>query len=1234
MHMRKNFRMYLTLALVMLGVMSVNAQELVSLQDVPFTTWVGGADGYGKDATAGEAIEVGSEACPFVLNEPTGQPYGDSGVINGADLSLYNKLIVTYTEGTPRILMNRDVYNGQCADNQLIDNTVSGDWSKYFTDDGSTIIVDLKQMLKDRGYVRLHAIKGANWANVTITSMMLERASKAQQIGWTNLINNSDMEGDDVSSFFTKIAQGDPLPSEITDGIGVDGSRGIMVAATEKVADNWDNQFWFRFNEPLPAGTKYRVSFDYRADIPATTETQAHAEPSDYIYWSMFGNIDFTTDWQTFTTEGEVTTDQSTDAKQFLSVAFNLNAYEGANNYYFDNIKFEVYKYGTTAEYDMDVIKLDFGFDTNSADLVKATGKPRLVYPEGCATVKMNGEEVAILSVEAFADGRFFIFTEDILDEDAEIEVTFTNPADPAYHLIYTSGPGGDVANVNVIATNNSDVPNEDGAYAYIFETPVVVKAEPEDGSFNLPNSISEFKITFDKEVDCAKLVAKLNNETLTVTPAEGFAEVVTLTRTGGDLATGEYKLTLDKVYPEIPLADEIFGTYTITLNVGKVELDPSDVYELVMTDDFANGGAGWWVNGDGNWQEANSGAGCRIITGGANAGQGFTPSILYMGSRADGVNGTATFGNREEKLTLKAKTYHLSFGAARWDSGSATLKAQVFSASAVDENGNANAEPIAEESKAIEFDYKSSTGVTKFDIVFNAPEAGNYVLKFITGNSNGEPATWGDAIALGDVKVEYIPNTAGAEETRQLNDALAKAKETRDATNDERYAGEAFTALDAAITKHEAEKDGYTAPSQYANAVKELTALTEAMNAHRGNCDTYDQNRDKAIDLVAQYAETKFNKAAEYTKLAEVAAKYEGKVLTNDDELTVAIAELTDIVNLTSYVFTEGESKTGMEGIAVLVERIRSGVEALKSLGVEEDDELIVTANNTLTDDDSVAEAIKNRLTKIVYGNMKEANRNGMFDPVVDDESLEETTPMYDMTVFVKNPNIYSLHAYKAYTEEDVPGWVVPTGNGEVNNIWSGDIHQVEGLACDVAFTKYHQNMRVEQTITDLPAGVYTVVIDAVSWADDDTTDGYAFIKIPKEKDGEEQPEEDGEEQFAQKIDLAYWGQYQGHHDNVFDPVEVIDGKLTLGVNFGPNSQYEFDKVKVYLSAPANVDYSEKYGDFVTGIDGTEAQAKVRAIQLYDLNGNRITTARKGIVIVKKIMSDGSVRTEKVIKK
>ena len=56
----------------------------------------------------------------------------------------------------------------------------------------------------------------------------------------------------------------------------------------DKEANDWDNQFWFRFNEPLLPDAKYRVSFDYRADVAAKASTQAHAEPGNYIHYDMF----------------------------------------------------------------------------------------------------------------------------------------------------------------------------------------------------------------------------------------------------------------------------------------------------------------------------------------------------------------------------------------------------------------------------------------------------------------------------------------------------------------------------------------------------------------------------------------------------------------------------------------------------------------------------------------------------------------------------------------------------------------------------------------------------------------------------------------------------------------------------------------------------------------------------------------------------------------------------------
>lgn len=95
---------------------------------------------------------------------------------------------------------------------------------------------------------------------------------------------------------------------------------------------------------------------------------------------------------------------------------------------------------GLVPQYCDQVILMDFARKHNIASLVAATGKDRLIYPEGCATVTVDGEEVLIVSVEAFADGRLYIFVEDLLEEDMDVEVTFINPTDEAYRIVYIDG--------------------------------------------------------------------------------------------------------------------------------------------------------------------------------------------------------------------------------------------------------------------------------------------------------------------------------------------------------------------------------------------------------------------------------------------------------------------------------------------------------------------------------------------------------------------------------------------------------------------------------------------------------------------------------------------------------------------------------------------------------------------------------------------------------------------------
>ena len=177
-----------------------------------------------------------------------------------------------------------------------------------------------------------------NVADITTVSNFI-----AGGTGVINLINNSSMEGDDVSSFFVKVHGGDITPAVITDGVGVNGSRGIKVEATTRENEDYDNQFWFRLNQPVSAGTKIRVSFDYRADKIANVRSEAHGEPSDYIdYARFFGDKSFTPEWQHFSYEGTVASANSTVEKPLRSIAFSLSLLEETNNYYFDNITFEV----------------------------------------------------------------------------------------------------------------------------------------------------------------------------------------------------------------------------------------------------------------------------------------------------------------------------------------------------------------------------------------------------------------------------------------------------------------------------------------------------------------------------------------------------------------------------------------------------------------------------------------------------------------------------------------------------------------------------------------------------------------------------------------------------------------------------------------------------------------------------------------------------------------------------
>ena len=168
---------------------------------------------------------------------------------------------------------------------------------------------------------------------------------------WKDIMVNGNMEGESMECFYvTEQGVGGPFVAIATDGIGKNGSKAVKVQSADNPANNWDTQFFIRMPYQIPAGTAFKISFDYKADVAGGFETQAHANPGQYIHWACCGSGNFTTEWQTYTAEGAIPSEcDGTQAdggflKIFQSIAFNLALNKAATQFIFDNVKFEIPK--------------------------------------------------------------------------------------------------------------------------------------------------------------------------------------------------------------------------------------------------------------------------------------------------------------------------------------------------------------------------------------------------------------------------------------------------------------------------------------------------------------------------------------------------------------------------------------------------------------------------------------------------------------------------------------------------------------------------------------------------------------------------------------------------------------------------------------------------------------------------------------------------------------------------
>ncbi len=118
----------------------------------------------------------------------------------------------------------------------------------------------------------------------------------------------------------------------------VEDRRAIEVCSADKVQDAWETQFWIMTDATFNAGDKWEVSMNIRADKEAGSSTQIHKGAGEYLHWQGIGNPTFTRSWENFSASGTF----PAEAAGGHSIAFNLNEFAEANNYYFDDISFKI----------------------------------------------------------------------------------------------------------------------------------------------------------------------------------------------------------------------------------------------------------------------------------------------------------------------------------------------------------------------------------------------------------------------------------------------------------------------------------------------------------------------------------------------------------------------------------------------------------------------------------------------------------------------------------------------------------------------------------------------------------------------------------------------------------------------------------------------------------------------------------------------------------------------------
>ena len=416
-------------------------------------------------------------------------------------------------------------------------------------------------------------------------------------------------------------------------------------------------------------------------------------------------------------------------------------------------------------------IKVDFGFSTNIAQLVKENGGVISLDPS-CAKVTANGEEVAVEAVELKEDGNLYIFTTDEMEEGAEVRVSFdaTNSG-IKYSGSQTPGDGVDVPSFTDEA---SFVDESIVVESIIWQEPKLVTSNPKDGSFELDEDTDEFTFTFDKDIcltgkdaPIAYISGGSLKEPLKLdlkdTGAETGKSAVFTCK--AELRKGAYKVTVSRIVSAVGV--QAYKDVQISFETGKVSvagIEYTDVATIDVKGENGNHSENWtsYFNGE---EVVPAGSGIRMFDFPAD---GKYTKGFYLSQRDANELGTAlSYGEKADaKLTLPDGDVQITILASAWQGNSGNFLYELKNeAGDVVASGNGSAEVHQADQGT------PANAVSAISFNVEGCKAGNYVLR-LTTNTGG----YGNAIIVWglDVKTYEIGQGETADNQTVVNGNFA----------------------------------------------------------------------------------------------------------------------------------------------------------------------------------------------------------------------------------------------------------------------------------------------------------------------------------------------------------------------------------------------------------------------------------------------------------------------------